>query len=337
MVCTENWLGAESNLELLSSLVDEEVQQGYLEVLPSLREAEKRWDKVAVGKLNIVQADSKKPRLVIDPSISGTNGACIISERCQLPSVDSIRHSFPLSGTRRPVVAFSIDVKAARKTIRIREKDRGIMGLRVRDTFMFYRVCPFGASFSAFWFSRLGGFFPRTFHRLLWALYVDDFFGFQEASIAEASLSVLLATCVVFGIPLSWHKIQLHSCVTWIGWSINLRGGFISIPQEKLDKLHALIVEMLKGRKVERKALYSVTGMLQWLLRLFPSSRPWLRDLYLDMQRPPATQFCMEPGNVGYLCLLPFAGPSRYFGCLGQGHTLGSQAHQHWTPAGPDY
>ena len=44
-----------------------------------------------------------------------------------------------------------------------------------------YKVCPFGASFSAHWWGRLGGFFLRMMHRTAYLahsgrLYVDDFY-----------------------------------------------------------------------------------------------------------------------------------------------------------------
>ena len=59
------------------------------------------------------------------------------------------------------------------------------------------------------------------------ALYVDDFLGMQDAQVVEMTLPVILAFCSAFGIPLSWHKLQLGFCISWIGWSINF----------KLDKL----------------------------------------------------------------------------------------------------
>ncbi|CAE7208989.1 unnamed protein product [Symbiodinium microadriaticum] len=51
-----------------------------------------------------------------------------------------------------PVAAWSIDVKSAHKSIQVRESEQGLLGIRVGPKLFFYKVCPFGAAFSAFWF-----------------------------------------------------------------------------------------------------------------------------------------------------------------------------------------
>ena len=110
------------------------------------------------------------------------------------------------------------------------------------DDFFFYSVCPFGATFSAYWFARLGGFLVRTLHLLLYishmlALCVDDLLGIQDAAVVELTFSILLAFCCTFGIPISWPKLQLGFHVRWIGWDLHLRMGCVSIPADKLEKL----------------------------------------------------------------------------------------------------
>ena len=60
----------------------------------------------------------------------------------------------------------------------------------------FYRVTPFGAVFSAFWWARLGGLILRIFHHLIWLshagfLYVDDFLFFMEANMMPLSATLL--------------------------------------------------------------------------------------------------------------------------------------------------
>ena len=62
------------------------------------------------------------------------------------------------------VGGFSLDVKGAHKTSRVRERDRGLLGMRQQERLLFYRVCPFGACFSSHWFARIGGFLTRALH-----------------------------------------------------------------------------------------------------------------------------------------------------------------------------
>ena len=90
--------------------------------------------------------------------------------------------------------------------------------------------------------ARLGPFFVRTLPRLMYiahflALSVDDFLGFQSATVAEMSLCLTLCFCVAFGIPLSWKKLQFGCSIRWIGRDLDFDIGCVSIPSEKLEKL----------------------------------------------------------------------------------------------------
>ena len=109
-------------------------------------------------------------------------------------------------------------------------------------------------------------------------------------------LSVILAFCSAFGIPLSWHKLQLGYCISWIGWSINFRMGAIFIPQDKLDKLFHGILQVTRGAHCDRADLHKVCGLMQWLLRAFAAARPWLRSLCWDLNSAPATNFGVKQG-----------------------------------------
>ena len=299
-ICTTNWKGAANDPCLLESLLHEEVEAGWLREVP-LDQAQATWPHVAVGKMNIVHSANRKPRLVVDSSICGTNSSCHIPERYSLPSLTSLMHSFPLRNSTSTLAGFSLDIKAAHKTIRVRHSEQGLLGVHMADRHFFYSVCPFGATFSAYWFARLGGFITRCLHILIYishflALYVDDLLGMQDAQVVEMTFSVVLAFCSAFGIPLSWHKLQLGFGISWIGWCINFRMGAIFIPQDKLDKLFQCILQVTRGAHCDRADLHKVCGLMQWLLRAFPAARPWLRMLYWDLNSAPATNFGIKQG-----------------------------------------
>ena len=89
-------------------------------------------DKLAVGRMNVVKAEGRKPCLVVDSSICNT-----------------VCRSFPLRGCAAPL-AFFLDMEAAHKTFRVRKSDRGILGIQTQVPgqplrFFFYKVCPFSA------------------------------------------------------------------------------------------------------------------------------------------------------------------------------------------------
>ncbi|OLQ12435.1 hypothetical protein AK812_SmicGene3653 [Symbiodinium microadriaticum] len=225
-IALENWQGAEADPLLLEELVQVEVDSGWLRCIDSLEDARKIWPNVAVGKLNIVHSAGRKPRLVVDSSVCGTNSACLIPERSALPTLQSIQCAWPLRGRHEPVAAWSIDVKSAHKSIRVRESEQGLLGIRVGPKLFFYKVCPFGAAFSAFWFARLGAFFVRTLHRLIYishflALYVDDFLGYQSVHSKKELLNCNLGDKDIW-LRISAHKdISCYECLGQIAlvWS----------------------------------------------------------------------------------------------------------------------
>ena len=165
LVCEGNWQGAESDPALLQELIEEELQAGFLEEVDSIEEAYRRWgkDRVAVGRVNIVKAPGRSPRLVVDNSICNTNQNCTVPEQFSLPCLQDIQASYPLREDNEPVSGFSLDVKGAHKTSRVREKDRGprpfgasaarplilLQGVPLRGHFFFALVCKIGRLFHA--------------------------------------------------------------------------------------------------------------------------------------------------------------------------------------------
>ena len=169
-ICHGNWSYAEADLPTLHALVEEEVANGWLLELDSLEAAQERFgDKLAIGKMSIVKAERKKPRLVVDSTVCGTNPSCTIPETYTLPGVDDVRESFPLRLHSGMCAGFAFDIKSAHKTVRVRDSDQGLLGVSLPKIqgsgrrWLFYRVCPFGANFSAPWFQRLGSFFSPHF------------------------------------------------------------------------------------------------------------------------------------------------------------------------------
>ena len=156
LLCESNWSSAEANPELLRQLVAKEVEAGYL-VPVALEEARQRWpDRLAVGKLSIVSSDGRPDRLVVDNSFCNTNALCENNQSYTLPLLGSVRACFPLRGKPCDLASFIIDVKLAHKTMRLKQADQGRLGVQCDGQHYFYRVCPFGACFSALWWARLG-------------------------------------------------------------------------------------------------------------------------------------------------------------------------------------
>ena len=117
---------------------------------------------------------------MVDSSICGLNSQITIPERTTLPSALDVLRVYPLRNLDDSLLGFSLDVKSAHKLV-LRKTEQGLVGFSLDGAIYLYKVCPFGASFSAYHWTRLGSFLLRWFHHLLWLqhaglLYVDDFF-----------------------------------------------------------------------------------------------------------------------------------------------------------------
>jgi hypothetical protein len=135
----------------------EEIDKGWVFEYPgTLGQAQAEYTTgVAIGKLGIAHADGRARRLVVDSTVCGLNGRCIIpeSERSTLPTAKEILRSYPLRHCRASLQGFSLDVKAAHKRIVLHPSEQGLVGFSLDGKLFFYRVTPFGAVFSAFWWA----------------------------------------------------------------------------------------------------------------------------------------------------------------------------------------
>ena len=122
-----NWQSAEDNPEDVSSLIQKEIDEQWVEEFHgSLEDAQERWPKgVAVGKLGLALSDSRPPRLVLDSTICGVNGRCVIPEHATLPSAQDVKRCYPLRNNSKPLSGFSLDIRSAHKRIAVKEPDRG--------------------------------------------------------------------------------------------------------------------------------------------------------------------------------------------------------------------
>ena len=300
----QNWQSAEDDPELTRELVQEEISKGWVyEFHGDISQAQLAFPVgVAVGKLGVATAEGRPPRLVVDNSICGLNSRCHMPERSTLPTAKDVIRSYPLRNTSKDVLGFSLDIKSAHKRIVVIDSEQGLIGFTMDGRLFFYRVCPFGAAFSAAWWSRLGGFILRCFHKLVWLahvalLYCDDFFIYQDHQVLPCSAALLCIFCQLTKIPISWKKCELSGSLKWIGWNFHIKSGFLSIPDEKIQKVSASLRELAGNPRVSKKKLEKTIGICMWLTQLWPYMRIWLHYWYRDLYSIPASLFSVQLDN----------------------------------------
>ena len=291
MHCQGNWTQAEQNPELLQQLLQKEIDNGW--VVPfrgDADDASRHWPEgTAIGKLNIVSAEGKDPRLVLDSTICNANPLCKVPERVSLPTALDVQRTFMQEDRHGNFVGMSLDFKAAHKCVKVHRKEQGCLLFRVEAQLYHYTVCHFGAKFSAYWWQRVGGQLLRIAHALLqqhshkaW-LYVDDLLA-MLAQVSWQEQAVLLTFFIsAINATISWKKAQLGHCITWCGWTFHLDIEALRLVEGKLAKLRDQLHRLAKSKKTLRKHLESTLGLLMWATSTWQHLRPYLAPLYKDM------------------------------------------------------
>ena len=238
---------------------------------------------------------------LVDFTISGTNPNCDIPEHQQLPSAKDVVRSFPLRGHNEELGALGLDVKSAHKLCVLHKSHRGLVGFSFQGKLFFYKVCPFGARFSAWWWARLGSFFTRFLHQMIYIahalfLFVDDYLLLQRLDVLPITASLIALVVQAFRLPISWRKADLHREVSWIGWTFSFSTGQVKLQHSKREKLQKLIHELINRPKTSKKTIERFIGLALWVTQLFPSMRAFLHHLYADLYKAPGTSYSIDPG-----------------------------------------
>ncbi|CAE7274006.1 hypothetical protein AK812_SmicGene39418 [Symbiodinium microadriaticum] len=311
--CRGNWTMAEQSPELLAQLIQQEVDKGFVKRFEGTEEdAALRWPKgTAIGKLNVVLAEGRDPRLVLDSTVCGLNPAVHIPERVALPTASDVQRTFLAEDCYAQQTALSIDLKAAHKCNKVHPAEQGTLLFRQGTALYYYTVCHFGARFSAYWWQRTGGLILRCMHALLgryphkaW-LYVDDLLCMLRTAQSEQCAALIVALLAALHAPISWKKAQFSTSVTWCGWTFCTATETVELVPAKLRKLREQLQALQRKSKILRKELEAVLGLLNWATSISKHLRPFMAPLYKDLHSGQGTLHSIAPSawQAFYDCL----------------------------------
>ena len=292
-----NWQGADEEPDVTQSLIDAEIANGWVQELHGgLEEAKRRWQHIAVGKLNVVKVPNKAPRLILDSSCCAVNQNCRLPESMILPSVDDARRASSSSHDIGEFSALVLDIHAAHKQICLHPKEQGLVLFQFNNRTYFYTVAHFGARFSAWWWQRLAALILRLLHQFLHSghrgwIYVDDILLLFRRTSFTKQVTLAVLFLLLINTPISWRKAQLGDCVTWTGWDFNFRFDTVQLTASKVTKLLGLLQDVLAKKQAKAKALETTLGMLIWFTSVARFLRPQLADIYRCLHSPPAALY----------------------------------------------
>ena len=62
-----------------------------------------------------------------------------------------------------------------------------------------------------------------------------------------------MRVCPSHANPNLLEKCELSSTLKWIGWSIHIQAGYITIPDDKISKVSEYLDDLLQGNQTTRK------------------------------------------------------------------------------------
>ena len=257
---------------------------------------------MAAGKLDLVFAENRAPRLVVNSTVSGVTANISIPNPILLPGISDVLQASPLVHLSRHLVASPLDGAKAHRRSEIDPADQGLLYFWFQDTLVTSVTLNFGAQASGYFWSRVAGLMIRNFHRILQVRhalfpYMDDLLILLEATNSPIRIGILTLTCWVLGIPMSWHQTAIGPAVTWIVWHINVHRRVAPITEDKRTNILTQIKPLLCSSRCDLKDLKSLTGRLLWASSLWETLRPLSGPLYHAMMLVPTTLVSISPAQ----------------------------------------
>ncbi|CAE7613697.1 unnamed protein product [Symbiodinium sp. CCMP2592] len=299
--CDSAWKSALDHADVVDELLEAELAEGWIALVRGGdAELRRRYNRTAVGKLGVVLAEGRPPRLVVDSSVSGVTSNTALPNRSANPTLSDVFFCMPLSDSSERLAALILDVAKAHRRILIRALDRGLLCFRHRGKLYQCLTLNFGARVSSFYWARAAGLLLRLVHRIVRVrhsaqIYVDDILALLHATSAPLWASLIVVLLLVLRVPMSWHKAALGPSVVWIGWEFNLSHFCVKLDPGKFTRLCALLRQALSSKRCSCHLLERVTGKLLWLSSLFRTFRPSLAPLYSDQHALLPTMTALQP------------------------------------------
>lgn len=180
-----------------------------------------------------------------------------------------------------------VDIKSAFRLLTINPNDFDLLGIKFCGNYYIDKCLPFGCSVSCNLFEKFSTFLhwvveTRTgLHTL--DHYLDDFIFMGGDHTNECSLlmSTFKELCIELGVPVAENKtLGPTTFLPFLGYTIDTESMVVLIPQEKRDKLKNMLLSLISKKKIARRELESIVGLMSFCARAIPSSRAFLRRFY---------------------------------------------------------
>jgi hypothetical protein len=313
-----NYSSAEAEPEVVADLLESQERKGHCRFFDTLEDlcGFLDVDKVVLTKLALItklRADgTPKYRLIWDLLRSEVNSTVRLEERIVLPRLqDAVDDAKYLRSQGDEELEWLVlDVADAFHNIPLRPQERRFACGKIGGRFVVFLVlCMGGKSAPNVWgrYSACLGritasiFMPEDFRG---EIYVDDPLMAARGTLDRRNLifTIAMLTLQVTGFPLAWEKGTVGNSVTWIGAQLTSlpEGIEVSVPEDKLQVLLDLTLELKASVVAPRKSIRTYCGKLSFIAGMVPYIRPFLGMLWAALATksslPPALIHCRQLG-----------------------------------------
>lgn len=105
------WKSAQDHLDIVENLIQEEIEAGFIAHVPgSIPELQSQFSRTAIGKLGVVIAPGRSPRLVVDRSISNVTANTVLHNHMMLPRISDVHQCAPGGMAQQQRIQLTLDV-----------------------------------------------------------------------------------------------------------------------------------------------------------------------------------------------------------------------------------
>ena len=150
----------------------------------------------------------------------------------------------------------------------------------------------YGIASAAYWWGRLAALLHRVILTLqgrrlaIWLLlFADDWCGISWGRDRDLQL-IFVAYCLsIFGLPLSWGKVNGGGIFGWIGYELSLDHRTLGISERRAAWMVKWFSKALADLQVVPADLLGVLGRMSFVYGAIPADRPFLAPLYAFASR----------------------------------------------------
>lgn len=268
---------SDRNLTLVHEQVIQEIEQGNY--IPCATKP------TIVSPLGAVDKDNGGVRLIHDCSMPhgmALNDYATLNESYKYETVDTLAQM-----VRKDMYFAKIDIKSAYRNIGISKQSQQATGLRwVINNKQIYLVdtkLPFGARRSCMIFHRISQAIKRMMQRRGFDLcvYIDDFICMSLVKdVCMQAMNTLISLLRKLGLPVNWQKmVDPTQCITYLGVEVDSTRMELRLPADKLSKIRNHLDKACSKRRLSKRQLQSLIGLLNFGAALVYGGRVFLRRL----------------------------------------------------------